>query len=102
MPRARGCLVPLTAGLAAMSADSFYRSSLDIPLGARSLGELPQNVFRYILEASWLHQLLLLVLTVAIFLVEVVPLELQRRAVNDLVKHRDYHLVQRFRIPASM
>jgi hypothetical protein len=34
-----------------------------------------------------------LVLTVAIFLLEVVPLELQRRAVNDLVKHRDYHLV---------
>jgi hypothetical protein len=34
-----------------------------------------------------------LVLTVAIFLLEVVPHELQRRAVNDLVKHRDYHLV---------
>jgi hypothetical protein len=52
-------------------------------LGARSPGELSQNVFRYILEASWPHQLLLLVLTVAIFLLEVVPLELQRRAVNE-------------------
>lgn len=66
---------------------------LGLPLGARSPGELPQNVFRYILEASWLHQLLLLVLTVAIFLLEVVPLELQRRVVNNLVKHRDYQLV---------
>ena len=68
MPRARDRLVPLTAGLAAMFADSFYGSCLGLPLGARSRSELPQNVFRYILEASWLHQLLLLVLTVAIFL----------------------------------
>jgi ABC-type multidrug transport system fused ATPase/permease subunit len=29
-------------------------------------------------------------LTVAVFLLEVVPLELQRRIVNDLVKHREY------------
>jgi hypothetical protein len=73
MPRARDRLVPLTAGLAAMFADSFHGSCLGLPLGARSRSELPQNVFRYILEASWLHQLLLLVLTVAIFLLEVVP-----------------------------
>jgi hypothetical protein len=32
-------------------------------------------------------------LTVCVFLLEVVPLELQRRIVNDLVKHRDYRLV---------
>jgi hypothetical protein len=75
--------VPLTAGLAAKSADSFCGGCLGLPLGARSPGELSQNVFRYILEASWPHQLLLLVLTVAIFLLEVVPLELQRRAVNE-------------------
>jgi ABC-type bacteriocin/lantibiotic exporter with double-glycine peptidase domain len=30
------------------------------------------------------------VLTVAVFLLEVVPLELQRRIVDDLVKHRDF------------
>jgi ABC-type bacteriocin/lantibiotic exporter with double-glycine peptidase domain len=40
-----------------------------------------------------LHQLFLLLLTVGVFLLEVVPLELQRRIVNDLVKHRDYRLV---------
>ena len=35
----------------------------------------------------------LVVLTVAVFLLEIVPLELQRRIVNDLVKHRDYWLI---------
>src|SRR6476660_8489261 len=54
---------------------------------------LPRNVFRYVVRTSALHQLFLLVLTVAVFLLEVVPLELQRRIVNDLVKHRDYRLV---------
>ena len=54
---------------------------------------LSSNIFRYVLEASGWHQLLLVVLTVAVFLLEVVPLELQRRIVNDLVKHRDYQLV---------
>jgi ABC-type multidrug transport system fused ATPase/permease subunit len=54
---------------------------------------LPRNVFRYVIRTSALHQLFLLVLTVAVFLLEVVPLELQRRIVNDLVKHRDYRLV---------
>jgi ABC-type bacteriocin/lantibiotic exporter with double-glycine peptidase domain len=32
-------------------------------------------------------------LTVGVFLLEVVPLELQRRIVNDLVKHRDFWFV---------
>jgi hypothetical protein len=34
-----------------------------------------------------------LLLTVGVFLLEVMPLELQRRIINDLVKHRDYRLV---------
>jgi ABC-type multidrug transport system fused ATPase/permease subunit len=46
-----------------------------------------------VLSTGALHQLLLLVLTVAVFLLEVVPLELQRRIVNDLVKHRPYSWV---------
>ena len=53
-------------------------------------GVLPCGVFGYVLATSGLHQLLLLVLTVGVFLLEVVPLELQRRIVNDLVKHRPY------------
>jgi ABC-type multidrug transport system fused ATPase/permease subunit len=60
---------------------------------AGGAGSLPRNVFRYVLQTSAVHQLLLLALTIAVFLLEVVPLELQRRIVNDLVKHRRYALV---------
>src|SRR6516162_6812604 len=55
--------------------------------------ELPGGVFRYALATSGVHQLLLLVLTVSVFLLEVVPLELQRRIVNDLAKDRAYSAV---------
>jgi ABC-type bacteriocin/lantibiotic exporter with double-glycine peptidase domain len=54
---------------------------------------MPRTIFRYVLESSGLHQLFLLLLTVGVFLLEIVPLEVQRRIVNDLVKHRDYRLV---------
>ena len=57
------------------------------------VAKMPRNIFRYVLETSGLHQLFLLLLTVGVFLLEVVPLELQRRIVNDLIKHRDYRLV---------
>jgi ABC-type multidrug transport system fused ATPase/permease subunit len=60
---------------------------------ASGAGALPRNVFRYALQTSAAHQLLLLALTVAVFLLEVVPLELQRRIVNDLVKHHRYSVV---------
>ncbi len=56
-------------------------------------GALPRNVFRYVLSTSGLHQLALLALTAGVALLEVVPLELQRRIVNDLVKHRPYSWV---------
>jgi ABC-type multidrug transport system fused ATPase/permease subunit len=55
--------------------------------------ELSGGLFRYILATSWQHQLPLVLLTVAIFLLEVVPLELQRRVVNDVVKNRSYNAV---------
>ena len=41
-----------------------------------SVGQLPGSVFRYALATSGVHQLLLLLLTVAVFLLEIVPLEL--------------------------
>ena len=63
------------------------------PAGGSGAAEMPRNIFRYVLETSGLHQLFLLLLTVGVFLLEVVPLKLQRRIVNDLVKHRDYWLV---------
>jgi ABC-type multidrug transport system fused ATPase/permease subunit len=56
--------------------------------------EMPRsNIFRYLLATSGWHQLVLVLLTVAVFLLEVVPLELQRRIVNDLVKHREFWFI---------
>ncbi len=51
---------------------------------------LPRTIFRYVLETSGYHQVLLLLMTVAVFLIELVPLELQRRIINDLVKDRTF------------
>ncbi len=56
-------------------------------------GALPRNVFRYVLGTSAVHQIVLLAVTIGVALIEVVPLELQRRIVNDLVKHRSYSWV---------
>ena len=53
-------------------------------------GKLPRNVYRYVFATSALHQLALLTLTAGVALLAVVPLELQRRIVNDLVKHRPF------------
>src|ERR1700739_4607678 len=58
-----------------------------------AVDELPGSVFRYVLATSGGHQLLLLALTVSVFLIEVVPLELQRRIVDNLVKDRPYDRV---------
>ena len=63
------------------------------PSRASDAVKMPRTIFRYVLETSGLHQLFLLLLTVGVFLLEIVPLEVQRRIVNDLVKHRDYRLV---------
>jgi ABC-type bacteriocin/lantibiotic exporter with double-glycine peptidase domain len=66
------------------------RDSVEPAIGT---ARLPRNIFRFVLGTSGLHQLLLMILTVTVFLIEIVPLELQRRVVNDLVKHREYRLV---------
>ena len=59
----------------------------------RQSSELPLNIFRYVMATSGVHQALLVVMTIVVFLVELVPLELQRRIVNDVVKQRHYRLV---------
>ncbi len=56
-------------------------------------GALPASVFRYIVSTNWVHQLPLVALTIAVFALEIVPLELQRRVVNDIVKNREYGTV---------
>ena len=53
----------------------------------------PLRFSRYIFESTVLHQVALAILTVVVFLVEVVPLELQRRIVNDAVKHRPFSMI---------
>jgi ABC-type multidrug transport system fused ATPase/permease subunit len=63
-------------------------AELDRPAAA-----LPDGLFRYIAATSWLHQIPLVALTVGVFLLEVVPLELQRRVVNDAVKHHQFDAV---------
>jgi len=54
---------------------------------------LPNTIFRYVLAVSWPHQIAVVTLTVVTFLLEVAPLEIQRRVVNDLVKERSFKLV---------
>ena len=54
---------------------------------------LPNTIFRYVFAVSWPHQIPLVTLTVVTFLLEVAPLEIQRRVVNDLVKERSFTLV---------
>jgi ABC-type multidrug transport system fused ATPase/permease subunit len=55
--------------------------------------QLPATIFRYVFAVSWPHQIALLILTVVTFLLEVAPLEIQRRVVNDLVKERSFSLI---------
>jgi ABC-type multidrug transport system fused ATPase/permease subunit len=55
--------------------------------------QLPNTIFRYVFAVSWPHQIALVTLTSVTFLLEVAPLEIQRRVVNDLVKERSFALV---------
>ena len=54
---------------------------------------LPNTIFRYVFAVSWPHQIALVTLTIVTFLLEVAPLEIQRRVVNDLVKERSFALI---------
>jgi ABC-type multidrug transport system fused ATPase/permease subunit len=54
---------------------------------------LPSGLYHYVLRASAIHQFGLVALTISVFLLEIVPLELQRRIVNDLVKDHPYRWV---------
>jgi ABC-type multidrug transport system fused ATPase/permease subunit len=62
------------------------------PEGARS-DVFPNHIFRFVMQSSGWHQLVLLVLSTTVFLIEVAPLELQRRIVNDIVKDRSYKAI---------
>ncbi len=47
---------------------------------------LPLTIFGYTLRVSGRHQIALLLLSVTVFLLSAVPLEIQRRIVNDAIK----------------
>jgi len=53
---------------------------------------LDRGIFRYVIRATGKHQIVIALLTIAVFLLEIVPLEIQRRVINDLVKHREYRM----------
>ena len=69
-----------------------FRSTAALRAGDNEAG-VPKSLFSYIYSATLLHQIPLLALTVAVFLIEVIPLELQRRIINDLAKHRAFGTV---------
>jgi len=76
--------------------DGFRQSRREVPPdhpGSVREPNVPQSIYRYVIDVSGMHQVLLLLLTVGVFLLEVVPLELQRRVVNDLTKHRGFRFI---------
>ena len=60
---------------------------------ARGTSNIPNSLFRYLLAQSGWHQVALVLLTIGAFHLEVVPLELQRRIVDDLTKQREFPLI---------
>ena len=54
---------------------------------------LPWTIFGYVFTVSWPHQFALVLLTIVTFLLEIVPLEIQRRVINNLVKERPFQWV---------
>jgi ABC-type multidrug transport system fused ATPase/permease subunit len=48
---------------------------------------MPRTLFGYIWKISGRHQVALVPMTIAVFLLSTVPLELQRRIVNDAIAH---------------
>ena len=52
-----------------------------------------RDLYRYIWKVSGPRQVVLSALAVGLFLVELAPLELQRRIVNDAVAHRDFRFI---------
>lgn len=77
--------------IGASIVDWFYRS---VPATyANGNAELPNNLLQFIFTTTGLHQALLSVLTIIVFLLDLAPLELQRRIVNGLVENSDYSLI---------
>lgn len=60
------------------------------PAKPQHAANAPQGLYQYIWQTSGRSQILLAVLSVSIFLLDLVPLELQRRIVNDAIGQREF------------
>ncbi|HVC50639.1 MAG TPA: hypothetical protein VND87_01320 [Stellaceae bacterium] len=58
-----------------------------------SAAELPEGLFRSMASTCRIHQVPLVAITIFVFMLEVVPLELQRRVINDVVNTRSYRAI---------
>lgn len=52
-----------------------------------------KDLYKYIWKVSGRQQVLLSVLAAGLFLIQLVPLELQRRIINDATKHTDFRAI---------
>ncbi|HVJ36000.1 MAG TPA: ABC transporter ATP-binding protein [Terriglobia bacterium] len=92
-------LQPQPAGDTGNGARALAQVAAQLESAVTSAGDaisgllLPRSLRRFIWESSGWHQLGLCLLSVALFLVGTVPLEVQRRIVNDLVKGGTYRPV---------
>jgi len=55
--------------------------------------DMVKALYRYIWKISARDQIVLSLMSAAVFALELVPLELQRRIVNAAVHHQDFHLI---------
>lgn len=62
-------------------------------MNEKQKGNLPESIYRYIWLTSRRHQIGLVLLTMAVFPLSMVPLELQRRIVNDAIEGKDFSLL---------
>ncbi len=62
-------------------------------VGGRPLRRLPRGLYAYVLATSRRQQVPLFLLTVAVFPLTLVPIDLQRRLIDDAIGGRDRHLL---------
>jgi len=61
--------------------------------GNRRAPSLPASILGYVWRFSWRHQLALAALSAIVFLLTMVPLELQRRIINDATQRTEYSAI---------
>jgi ABC-type bacteriocin/lantibiotic exporter with double-glycine peptidase domain len=70
-----------------------HDAALPLPGEAASGPHLAESLLGFILRTSGRHQLALAAITILLCLVITLPLELQRRIINDALQHRDFHAI---------